>query len=78
MNMDDKTIVYMTPEQVALFILFQKHYDSISYLISQEVFELKDSNAVIHFDHDGYIKSLKKESFFHRNAFNNLHRDIDR
>lgn len=78
MDMEDTQIVYLTKEQIALFILFQKYYDSVSYLISQSVFDLKDANAVIHFDYDGYIKSIKKETFSHRNTFHDLHKNIDK
>ena len=64
--LDDKTIVYMTPEQVALFILFQQHYDNIGFLMQHNVFDMKQGNVHLSFDNDGLIKSIKKETFEYR------------
>lgn len=59
--------VFMTPEQAALFVLFQEHYDNIAYLLSQRVFDLPSSNFSVHLDQDSRIKSIKKELFIYRN-----------
>lgn len=65
-DLTDKTIVYLTPEQTALFILFQQHYDNIGFLMSKEVFNMKAGNVILSFDPTGKIKSIKKEIFEYR------------
>ncbi len=58
--------VYLTPEQAALFILFQENYDNIGFLISKRVFEMKGGNVTLSFDPNGKITSIKKEIFERR------------
>lgn len=65
LHMEDTTIVYMTPEQVALFILFQKYYDSIAFMISQNVFEIKHGSCTLHFNSRGALISLDKHLTSH-------------
>jgi len=64
--MNDEMVVYMSEEQAALFILFQKHYDNIAYLLSQGVFGFGPGNIVLAFDPEGRIKTIKKETFVYR------------
>ena len=60
------TTVLMTDEECALFILFQKHYDNIAYLISQGVFDIKEGNAKLSFNQNGECLSIEKQLFNHR------------
>ncbi len=46
-DLTDTTIVYLSPEQTALFILFQEHYDNIGFLMSKEVFNVKGGNVTL-------------------------------
>lgn len=59
----EEIITFLTPEQAALFILFQQHYDNISYLLSQKVFDVIPGNVILHIDDTGRVKSIKKETF---------------
>lgn len=61
--MNERTPVYMTPEECALFILFQKNYDSIGLMFRAGVFELKKGNAILSFDEKGVLRSIKREIF---------------
>ncbi len=63
----ENVTVFMTPEEAALFVLFQQHYDNIAYLLSERVFDLPNSSFDVHLDHEGRIKTLKKQLFLYRN-----------
>lgn len=71
-SLDNTTIVYLTPEQVALFILFQEHYNNIAFLLSKDVFKLKNSNVILSFDSNSQIKTIKKEIFEYRDKLSTL------
>lgn len=58
--------VYLTKEQAALFILFQGHYDNIAFCIAEGVFDMTGGNAVLSFDPNGKLQTIKKEVFSHR------------
>lgn len=62
----DITTVYLTPEQCALFILFQEHYDNISFMLANKAFDMKHGNVVLSFDDLGLVKAIKKEIFIQR------------
>lgn len=66
MNEDADIVTYLTSEQAALFILFQQHYDNISYLLSARIFDVIPGNVILHIDDTGRIKSIKKETFEYR------------
>lgn len=58
--------VILTDEQAALFILFQKHYDSIGFMMSQGVFDIRQGNATLNFDKNGDLMSIDKHLFSYR------------
>lgn len=65
-NLDERIPVFLTKEEAALFVLFQQNYDSIAFLISQNVFDIRNGNAILSFTQDGQLKSIKKELFCYR------------
>ncbi len=60
------TNVQLTDEQAALFILFMKHYDSIGFMMKNEVFDIKQGSATLNFDREGAILSIDKHLFAYR------------
>lgn len=45
----------MTPEDVKLFVLLQKHYHFINFLEKVNAFDMKDGHITIHFTKYGEI-----------------------
>lgn len=60
--------VELTPEQAALFILFQGNYDTFGFMVQQGVFDIRQGNATLNFDPEGRLKSIKKELFSYANS----------
>lgn len=57
--------IFLTDEQCALFILFQKHYPNIGVLISQGIFDMKQGAVTLHFNQSGDINSIEKRTVTH-------------
>lgn len=64
--MTEPITVLMTKEEGALFVLFQKHFDSVAYMISEGVFDIKLGSATLNFDSDGFLLSIEKRAVKHR------------
>lgn len=60
--------VELTPEQAALFVLFQGNYDAFGFMVQQGVFDIRQGNATLNFDSEGRLKSIKKELFSYANG----------
>lgn len=56
----------MTAEEAALFVIFQKNYDSIAFMIAQGVFDIKQGSATLSFDSEGTLLAIEKKSVVHR------------
>ena len=63
LDTSDKTMVWLTREQAALFILFQGSYDKIGFMFKEGVFDIHQGSATLNFDKSGNLKSIKKELF---------------
>lgn len=53
----------MTPQDAALFVMFQEHYHKISFMIAQGAFEVRHGSVIVNFDKDGNISSLERRLF---------------
>ena len=67
--MNETTTLFLTPEECAQFILFQKHRALIGLLESLQAFDLKDGSIEIHFNRLGEIIAVNKHQRFAVTAF---------
>lgn len=59
----NKTTIELTPEDCEMFLIFQKNYPAIQFMIRSGVFEIKQGNAILSFTETGTLKSVKRELF---------------
>jgi len=64
-----ETVIQLTEEDAAKFVLFMKHYDIISVLIEKGVFEQKKAAITLHFDHNGVLQTLQRADFMYSKQF---------
>jgi hypothetical protein len=55
---EEKTIVYLTPEDAEAFINFQKHFSFIQILETLGVFQIRNGSVTINFDGVGRVGSV--------------------
>jgi hypothetical protein len=55
--------VYMPDEEVKRFLVFQQHYQPISILVDNGVFEQKNATILLDFDKDGVLKSVRRQDY---------------
>lgn len=60
---EKQNMVFLSDEQAALFILFMKHYDSFGLMIQSGVFDIVNGNAILSFDGQAKLKTIKRELF---------------
>jgi len=61
--METKIPVFMPDEEVKQFLIFQKHFEPISLLVNNGVFEQKNATILLDFDKDGVLKSVRRQDF---------------
>lgn len=52
--------VELTDEQAALFILFQKNYHTIAFMIANGVFDIPIGEAILKFSRGGKLVAVEK------------------
>lgn len=57
------TTLHLSDEQAALYVLFMKNFDNISFLLANEALDLKRGNVTVNFDNDGKIVSIEKHTY---------------
>lgn len=57
-------MVELTPEQAALFVLFQGNYDKFGFIISSKIFDIRGGSAELHFSNEGELLLIKKHEVF--------------
>lgn len=55
---NDLTTLFLTPEEAALFVQYQKRYTFMKLLESVGAFDLKSAHITIHFDSIGGVGSV--------------------
>lgn len=53
-------MVELTDEQVALFLLFQEHYDSFGFILGSGILDIRGGSAELHFSDDGRLLLIKR------------------
>jgi hypothetical protein len=67
--MEDKTAIFLIPAEVNQFLLFREHYDIFSTLIDARIYEVKNGNITINFDHEGTLMTVvRNEIVFKRKS----------
>lgn len=64
-----ETVIQLTDEDAAKFVLFMKHYDMISTLVEKGVFEQKKAAITLHFDHNGTLQTIQRADFMYSKQF---------
>lgn len=63
-SMPNLTVIELSPEDAAAFVLFQKRYAFIQLMESLGVFDIRSGSVEIHFDALGKIGSVDKHQHF--------------
>ena len=58
--MTETVTLILPPAEAALFVEFQKHHDKVMKLLTARVFDVRDGSVVIHYDHDGNIRTIDR------------------
>jgi hypothetical protein len=61
--METRIPVFMPDAEVKKFLVFQKHYEPISILVDNGVFEQKNATILLDFDKDGVLKSVRRQDY---------------
>ncbi len=66
--------VFLDEPQARQFVEFQQHYNTVSILIANKVFEQKGAAITLHFDKDGKLRNITRADvlYDHRYNFTNL------
>lgn len=56
----DMVTISLRNEEAALFVLFQQHYDNISFLIGSKAFELRKGSFTVDVDPSGNFQRVTK------------------
>ena len=54
-----KIPVYMIDEDARKFLLFQEHYDLITLLLENKIYEMKNGSITLHFDGDCAVRKIE-------------------
>ena len=65
--------IILTDQDARLYEQFCKHYNTFKTLVDSGVFEVKDGQAVIIFDHDGVLKDINVTSKVYTRVKVNIH-----
>lgn len=59
--MEERVPVLMTKEDAALWILFQKHYDNIAFLIASKAFNFAKGSFTVDVDSGGTFQRITRQ-----------------
>lgn len=59
------TAVFLTDEQAAQFVQFQRHWNMMGLLESVGAFSIRGGSVTINFDTRGKVSSIDKKEHFH-------------
>lgn len=57
---EELTPVYLNPEEAAVLVLMMKHYDKISFMCQNGVFDIRNGSFEAHFDAAGNLHNIVK------------------
>lgn len=69
MEKNETTTLFLIPTEVQKFVLFQQYYEPFSILLNYKVFEQKNATVLIDFDHEGILKSIRRNDFMYSRKF---------
>lgn len=58
--MNDEITVFLAPVDVSKWKLFQQHYEPFTTIVNAGVFNIKNGNAVLHFDYLGTLQTIER------------------
>lgn len=61
--MSDKTAIYLTDEDVKLFVKFRQFQDDFQKMIKGGCFQFSNGCAIIHRDSNGILKNIEIKTF---------------
>lgn len=69
MENKETTTLFLIPTEVQKFLLFQEYYELFNILLTHKVFEQKNATVLIDFDHEGILKSIRRNDYMYSRKF---------
>lgn len=62
-----RTPLFLTEHEIAMFLLFQKHYKLFTTLEEIGAFDVHGGYVTIQFNNDGVVRGIEKKQFYATN-----------
>ncbi len=67
--MDNQITIFLTDDQAKKFVEFQKNYETFRILQERGVFNIRNGNAVLHFDSFGVLQTIERGDILYARRF---------
>lgn len=61
--------IFLTENDAIQYRLFQQHYKTFMLLMNKGVFDIRKGNAILSFDHEGILQTIRREDFMYSREF---------
>ena len=62
-----RTPIFLTEHEIAMFLLFQKHYKLFEKLEEIGAFDIRGGQVTIHFNNESELRGIEKKQFYATN-----------